>query len=308
MTITLYNTLSRQKEIFIPIDETNIRMYACGPTVYNYAHIGNGRAAVVFDLLSQVLRYVYGDKHVQYVRNITDIDDKIIDAAKQSGESIEHITVKYAKIYNDDMALLGVSTPDYQPKATEYVPQMLAMIAKLIKSGHAYQAEGHVLFNVPSWEDYGQLSRCNRDEIVAGARVEVASYKKDPADFILWKPSTPEQPGWESPYGRGRPGWHLECSAMNEALNGNHFDIHAGGLDLIFPHHENEIAQSVCAHDGEKYVNYWVHNGHLMVEGQPMSKSTGNVLLVHNLVKKVPGEVIRFALLSAHYRQPFDWT
>jgi len=308
MSIHVYNTLTRQKEEFRPIDRNKVRVYICGPTVWNYAHIGNGRAAVVFDLLARVLRHAYGKDHVQYVRNITDIDDKIIDAARQSGEKIEIITGKYARIYNEDMAALGAEMPDHQPRATEYVPQMLAMVAKLIKTGHAYEAEGHVLFHVPSWPDYGRLSRRNRDDMIAGARVEVAPYKKDPADFVLWKPSTPDQPGWESPYGRGRPGWHLECSAMNEALNGSHFDIHAGGEDLIFPHHENEIAQSTCAHGGEKYVNYWMHNGYLMVEGQKMSKSLGNVVLVHDLVGRVPGEAIRFALLSAQYRQPFDWT
>ncbi|MFH1158683.1 MAG: cysteine--tRNA ligase [Pseudomonadota bacterium] len=308
MTLYIHNTLTRQKEEFKPIDAKNVRLYACGPTVYNYAHIGNARPAVIFDLLARLLRHIYGREHVRYTRNITDIEDKIIDAAKLIGEPISTITVKFARIYDEDMAALGVEKPDCQPFATEYVPQMLAMIDKLVKKGHAYAVEGHVLFNVPSWPDYGRLSRCNREDMIAGARVEVAPYKKDPADFILWKPSTPDQPGWESPHGRGRPGWHLECSAMNEALNGNHFDIHAGGEDLIFPHHENEIAQSVCAHDGEKYVNYWMHNGHLMVEGQKMSKSLGNVLLVHDLIKRMPGEAIRFALLSTHYRQPFDWT
>ncbi len=316
MTVFIYNTLSRQKEEFKPINPMKVRVYFCGPTVYNYAHIGNARACVVFNLLVKVLRYAYGAAHVQYVSNITDIDDKIIEAAKQSGEDIGVITKKYSDIYNADMSALGAVQPDSQPHATEYIPQMLAMIGKLIESGHAYVAEGHVLFSVPSFPDYGRLSRRNRDDMIAGARVEVAPYKKDPADFVLWKPSTPEQPGWDSPYGRcpenlngrGRPGWHLECSAMNEAINGNHFDIHAGGEDLIFPHHENEIAQSVCAHGGEPYVNYWMHNGWLTVEGQKMSKSIGNVVLVHDLIKRIPGEVIRFALLSAHYRQPFDWT
>ncbi len=308
MTITLHNTLTRRKEEFKPIDAKKVRIYFCGPTVYNYAHIGNGRAAVVFNLLVRVMRYAYGRSHVQYVSNITDIDDKIIEAARISGEPIAAITEKFALIYNEDMAALGVEKPDLQPRATEYIPQMLAMIGKLVKSGHAYAAEGHVLFNVPAWPDYGGLSRRNRDDMIAGARVEVAPYKKDPADFVLWKPSTPDQPGWDSPYGRGRPGWHLECSAMNEALNGNHFDIHAGGEDLIFPHHENEIAQSTCAHGGEPYVNYWMHNGWLMVEGRKMSKSLGNVVLVHDVIQRVPGEAIRYALLSAHYRQPFDWT
>lgn len=308
MSLFLYNTLSRQKEEFKPIDTQNVRLYACGPTVYNYAHIGNARPAVIFDLLARLLRHTYGAAHVTYTRNITDIDDKIIQAATDSGEDITAITEKYTKIYNEDMGALGVALPDNQPKATDYIPQMIDMISKLIASGNAYAAEGHVLFNVPSWPDYGQLSRRNRDDMVAGARVEVAPYKKDPSDFVLWKPSTADQPGWESPWGRGRPGWHLECSAMNAAINGPHFDIHAGGEDLIFPHHENEIAQSTCAHEGEKYVNYWLHNGHLMVEGQKMSKSLGNFLLVHDLVRAYPPEALRLVLLSAHYRQPFDFT
>jgi cysteinyl-tRNA synthetase len=314
MTVYIHNTLSRRKEEFKPIDAKKVRVYFCGPTVYNYAHIGNARACVVYNQLVKLLRHVYGKAHVQYVSNITDIDDKIIEAAKQSGEKIDVITKKFAQIYNEDMAALGAEQPDFQPRATDYVPQMLTMIDKLVKAGHAYTAEGHVLFDVASWVDddgrsaYGKLSRRSRDDLIAGARVEVAPYKKDPADFVLWKPSTPEQPGWDSPYGRGRPGWHLECSAMNEALNGNHFDIHSGGEDLIFPHHENEIAQSICAHGGEPYVNYWMHNGWLTVEGQKMSKSVGNVVLVHDLIKRIPGEVVRFALLSAHYRQPFDWT
>lgn len=308
MPLHIHNTLTRKKEEFVPIDPKNVRLYACGPTVYNHAHIGNARPAVVFDLLANVLRHLYGPQHVTYTRNITDIDDKIIDAAKKAGEPIAAITEKYAKIYDEDMGALGVGKPDHQPKATDFIPQMLAMIAKLIEAGHAYEAEGHVLFNVPSWPDYGQLSRRTRDDLIAGARVEVAPYKKDPADFVLWKPSTEDQPGWDSPYGRGRPGWHLECSAMNESLNGPHFDIHAGGEDLIFPHHENEIAQSVCAHGGESYVNYWMHNGHLMVEGQKMSKSLGNFLLVHDLVQEYPAEALRLVLLSAHYRQPFDFT
>jgi len=308
MPLHIHNTLTRQKEEFKPIDPKNVRLYACGPTVYNHAHIGNARPAVVFDLLANVLRHIYGRENVTYTRNITDIDDKIIEAAKKLNEPISAITEKYAKIYDEDMGALGVGKPDHQPKATDFIPEMLAMIARLIEKGHAYEAEGHVLFNVPSWPDYGHLSRRTRDDLIAGARVEVAPYKKDPADFVLWKPSTPEQPGWDSAYGRGRPGWHLECSAMNERINGPHFDIHAGGEDLIFPHHENEIAQSVCAHGGEPYVNYWMHNGHLMVEGQKMSKSLGNFLLVHDLVQEYPAEALRLVLLSAHYRQPFDFT
>jgi cysteinyl-tRNA synthetase len=308
MTLKIHNTLSRQKEVFTPIDEKRVRLYACGPTVYNYAHIGNARPAVIFDLLSRVLRQIYGEKNVVYTRNITDIDDKIIDAARETGEAIDVITEKFARIYNDDMAALGVRAPDHQPRATHYLPQMIKMVEDLIAAGKAYAADGHVLFNVPSWPDYGQLSRRNRDDMIAGARVEVAPYKKDPADFVLWKPSTPDQPGWDSPWGRGRPGWHLECSAMNAAINGAHFDIHAGGEDLIFPHHENEIAQSVCAHDGKPYVNYWMHNGFLMVEGKKMSKSLGNFLLVHDLIKQHPPEALRLVLLSAHYRQPIDFT
>ena len=308
MTIYLYNTLTRQKEEFKPIDAKNVRLYACGPTVHNYAHIGNARPAVIFDLLARLLRYHYGSGHVRYVRNITDIDDKIIEASKVAGEPIAVLTEKFARVYSEDMAALGVGKPDVQPKATDYIPQMLAMIATLVERGFAYEAEGHVLFHVPAWKEYGGLSRLKSDDLIAGARVEVAPYKKNPADFVLWKPSTQDQPGWDSPYGRGRPGWHLECSAMNEALNGNHFDIHAGGEDLIFPHHENEIAQSTCAHGGEKYANVWMHNGHLMVEGQKMSKSLGNVLLVHDLIREYQPEALRFVLLSAHYRQPFDFT
>ena len=308
MTMRIYNTLTRSKEEFRPIDPACVRVYACGPTVWNYAHIGNGRAAVVFDLLVRTLRHVYGAGHVRYVRNITDVDDKIMKAARETGEPISAITDRFTRIYNEDMGALGVLPPDAAPRATEHIPGMIAMIGRLIDSGHAYAAEGHVLFHVPSYKDYGALSRRNRDDMVAGARVEVAPYKKDPADFVLWKPSSADQPGWDSPWGRGRPGWHIECSAMNEAINGDHFDIHAGGEDLIFPHHENEIAQSVCAHGGKPYANYWMHNGMLNVESKKMSKSLGNVFLVHDLIRNQPGEVIRMMLLSAHYRQPLDWT
>jgi len=310
MKIFLYNTLTRSKEEFFPINPKKVKIYSCGPTVYDYAHIGNGRAAVIFGLLTDFMCFVYGKENVQHVRNITDIDDKIINAAKNDPqiENINVITKKYEQIYNEDMTSIGVTPPDLQPRATEYVPQMLAMIAKLIKSGHAYEAEGHVLFHVPAFKEYGKLSRRNLEDMIAGARVEVAPYKKDPADFILWKPSTDDQPGWDSPYGRGRPGWHLECSAMNEALNGDRFDIHGGGEDLMFPHHENEIAQSECAHGGEKYVNYWMHVGLLTVnDGVKMSKSLRNFVTVHELIKHHQGETIRYALISAHYRQPLDW-
>lgn len=303
----IYNTLTRSREVFTPIDPKNVRLYACGPTVYNYAHIGNARPAVAFDLLARVLEYIYGADHVSYTRNITDIDDKIIEAAKSTGEDISTLTEKFTRIYNDDMGALGVRIPKHQPRATAYVPEMIAMVEKLVAAGNAYAAEGHVLFHVPSWPEYGQLSKRSRDDMVAGARVEVAPYKRDPADFVLWKPSTPEQPGWDSPWGRGRPGWHLECSAMNAAINGPHFDIHAGGEDLIFPHHENEIAQSVCAHGGKPYVNYWMHNGFINIDDEKMSKSLGNVRLVHDLVKEYPAEALRLVLLSGHYRQPLNF-
>ncbi|MDD9900606.1 MAG: cysteine--tRNA ligase [Alphaproteobacteria bacterium] len=308
MTMHIYNTLTRQKEAFTPIDAKNIRIYACGPTVYNFAHIGNARPAVIFALLADLLKYIYGTRHVTYVRNITDIDDKIINAAKETGAEISEITEKYTRIYQEDMGALGASAPDQQPKATDHITHMLLMIEKLLNRDHAYVAEGHVLFNVPSYKNYGALSGQSRDDMIAGARVEVAPYKKDPADFVLWKPSSDDQPGWDSPWGRGRPGWHLECSAMNAAIFGETFDIHAGGTDLIFPHHENEIAQSTCAHDGKLYAKYWMHNGHLMVDGKKMSKSLGNFLLVHDLLKDHPPEVLRYVLLSAHYRQPFDFT
>lgn len=307
MTLYLYNTLSRAKEEFKPIDPKNVRLYACGPTVYNYAHIGNARPVVAFDLLARVLEEIYGKEHVTYSRNITDIDDKIIEASKKTGVPIAEITEKYARIYNEDMGMLGARPPKHQPKATEYIPQMIDMIATLIEKNHAYAAEGHVLFDVPSWPEYGALSRRSRDDMVAGARVEVAPYKKDPADFVLWKPSTPEQPGWDSPWGRGRPGWHIECSAMNAAINGAHFDIHAGGEDLIFPHHENEIAQSVCAH-GKPYANYWLHNGFINMDNEKMGKSLGNVRLVHDLVKEFKPEALRLVLLGGHYRQPLNFT
>lgn len=312
-TLKLYNTLTRRKKVFTPIDEKNVRMYACGPTVYNYAHVGNARAAVVFDVLYRLLRHIYGVKHVKYVRNFTDVDDKIIEASRTTGKPIDEITKHYEKIYNEDMEALGCLRPDETPRCTEHIPEMIGMISKLIAKGHAYQPPnnehaGHVLFNVPSMKDYGKLSRKNRDELVAGARVEVAPYKKDPADFVLWKPSTPDQPGWNSPWGRGRPGWHIECSAMSEKHLGETFDIHAGGLDLIFPHHENEIAQSCCAHDGAPMANYWLHNGFLNMGDEKMSKSLGNVVYAHDLIKKWHPEVVRLALLSSHYRSPMDFT
>ena len=309
-TLKLYNSLTRQKEEFTPLDPSNVRMYACGPTVYNYAHIGNARMAVVFDLWARLLRHLY--PKVTYASNITDVEDKIMIAAEEQGVPIHEITEKYTKIYNDDMGTLGVDLPDIQPKATDHIAEMIDQISQLIDRGHAYEAEGHVLFHVPSDPSYGTLSGRSRDEQVAGARVEVAPYKKDPADFVLWKPSTEDQPGWDSPWGLGRPGWHIECSAMAEKHLGLPFDIHGGGADLKFPHHENEIAQSCCANDKAKepdsFAKYWVHNGFVTVEGEKMSKSLGNFLLVHDLIEKYPGEVLRLSLLSAHYRQPLDWS
>lgn len=305
--IKLYNSLHREKQVFIPIDPDHVRMYVCGPTVYSYAHIGNARPAVVFDTLRRVLSQIY--PRVTHVANITDIDDKIIDASRQSGEPISVITRKYADIYNRDMAALGVQKPTIQPYATDHVDGMIDMIETLIGKGHAYENAGHVLFNVPSFGAYGALSGRNRDEQIAGARVEVAPYKNDPADFVLWKPSDNDQPGWDSPWGRGRPGWHIECSVMAREFLGEVFDIHGGGLDLTFPHHENEIAQSCCASGKDSFANYWVHNGFVTVEGEKMSKSIGNILLVHDMIDQgIQGEAMRLNLLSTHYRQPLNWT
>lgn len=307
MDIQLYNTLTRQKEAFKPRDPQRVTMYVCGPTVYNYAHIGNARPVVVFDTLYRLLQMTY--PKVIYVRNVTDVDDKINAAAKAEGVPIGTITERYHGIYSTDMAALGALAPTIEPKVTQHIPAIINMIERLIANGHAYAAEGHVLFNVPSYADYGRLSGRNRDEMIAGARVDVAPYKRDAADFVLWKPSPPELPGWDSPWGRGRPGWHIECSAMIEQNLGREtIDIHGGGHDLIFPHHENEIAQSTCAHGGALFCRYWLHNGFVNIESEKMSKSIGNVLLVHELLKLAPGEAIRLALLSAHYRQPLDWT
>jgi cysteinyl-tRNA synthetase len=306
--LVLHNTLSRRKEAFAPIDPARVRLYVCGPTVYDYAHIGNARPVVVFDLLFRVLRRLYGEDQVVFARNITDVDDKIIEASRRSGQTIREITTRTANAFNDDMADLKCLPPTIQPRATEHIAEMVAMIEALIAKGHAYPAEGHVLFSIASMPTYGKLSGRSLDDMIAGARVEVAPYKQAPGDFVLWKPSTPEQPGWDSPWGRGRPGWHIECSAMSEKHLGEHFDIHGGGIDLIFPHHENEIAQSVCAHGGHPFVNVWMHNAFVDVEGEKMSKSIGNVLIVHDLLKDHPGEALRWAMLSAHYRDPIDWT
>jgi cysteinyl-tRNA synthetase len=302
----IYNTLTRQKERFEPLDPGRVGMYVCGPTVYDWAHIGNARPVVVFDTLYRLLRRLY--PQVRYVRNITDVDDKIIERARRDGEPIDEVTARTTKAFHEDMAALGALPPDVEPRATRHIPGMIAMIERLIALGHAYAAEGHVLFSVPSMPDYGRLSRRSRDELVAGARVEVAPYKRDPADFVLWKPSADDVPGWDSPWGRGRPGWHIECSAMSEEHLGETFDIHGGGLDLIFPHHENEIAQSRCAHGGAPLARYWMHNGFVTVNGEKMSKSLGNFFTVHELLEEFPGEAIRLTLLGAHYRQPLDFS
>jgi len=302
----LFNSLTGKKETFSPADPNRVTMYVCGPTVYDYAHIGNARPAVVFDVLFRLLCDEF--KQVIYARNITDIDDKIIKSSLERGLAIDEITSRYTSAYNEDMAALNVLPPTIEPKATEHVDEMLSMIARLIDNGAAYEAEGHVLFHVPACESYGALSKRSRDDMIDGARVEVAPYKRDAADFVLWKPSSPEQPGWESPFGRGRPGWHTECAVMIETHLGKTIDIHGGGQDLKFPHHENELAQSICAHGGAPLARFWLHNGFLDVEKEKMSKSLGNVLLPHDLVKTMPGEAVRYALMSAHYRKPLNWT
>lgn len=306
MALTLYNSLTRTKETFVPRDPTDVTMYACGPTVYNPPHIGNARAAVVFDLLYRVLLARYPG--VRYARNITDVDDKINAAAAAEGVPIASVTARYTDVYHRDMRALNVLQPSVEPRATASIDEILAMIQHLLDLGCAYSAEGHVLFHVPSFPTYGRLSGRDRDEMIAGARVEVAPYKRDPADFVLWKPSTPELPGWPSPWGRGRPGWHIECSAMIRAHLGITIDIHGGGNDLKFPHHENELAQSSCAHHGAPLARYWVHNGFVQMDGQKMSKSLGNVLLVQDLLEQYRGETIRYALLSARYREPLLWS
>jgi len=306
MTLRLHNNLTRQVESFAPLDPSCPTMYLCGPTVYNYVHIGNARGPVVFGVLAALLRRRFGG--LRYARNITDIDDKINAAARELGVPIASITGKYAAAYREDMAGLGVVPQDLQPEATAHVPHIIAMIERLIGNGHAYAAEGHVLFAVATFREYGKLSRRDPEEMLAGARVEVAPYKRDPGDFVLWKPSTDDLPGWQSPWGRGRPGWHIECSAMIEAIFGETIDIHAGGVDLQFPHHENEIAQSECAHGGKVFARFWLHNGMLNFGGAKMSKSVGNVERVHELLKQHPPEALRYALLSAHYRQPLEWS
>ncbi len=306
MTLTLYNTLTRTREPLEPVRPGHVGMYVCGPTVYDFAHIGNARPIVVFDVLYRVLKRLYPS--VTYVRNITDVDDKINEASRQSGEPIETITARTTRAFHEDIAALDALPPDVEPRATAHIAEMIALIERLIEAGNAYEAEGHVLFHVPSSPRYGALSGRNRDEMIAGARVEVAPYKRDPADFVLWKPSDETLPGWESPWGRGRPGWHIECSAMSRAYLGDTLDIHGGGIDLVFPHHENEIAQSECACPGVPFARHWVHNGWLTVEGEKMSKSLGNFITIRDALAETPGEVIRLVLLSTHYRHPMDWS
>ena len=305
-SLLLYNTLKREKQVFVPQDPDRVTLYVCGPTVYSYAHIGNARPAVIFDLLHRLLSTRYPS--VVYARNITDVDDKINAAAAEQNVPIEVISKHYTDIYHNDMAALGVGTPSIEPRATDHIPQMIQMIQRLIDSGHAYETDGHVLFAVESFADYGSLSGRNVEEMMAGARIEVSDFKRHPGDFVLWKPWVAPQPGWESPWGWGRPGWHLECSVMSEFHLGETIDIHGGGQDLVFPHHENEIAQSVCAHAGKTFARYWMHNGFVTINKSKMSKSLGNTQVVHELLKDNPGEVLRYLLLSAHYRQPLDWS
>ena len=311
MELRLYDTLTREKRTFAPIDPARVRMYVCGPTVYDFAHIGNARPVIVFDVLFRLLRHVYGEKQVTYVRNITDVDDKINARAAERGVSIREVTEETYKNFKEDVAALGCLPPTAEPRATEHIGEMKALIERLVKSGNAYVAEDHVLFHVASMKDYGRLSNRSLDEMIAGARVEVAPFKKDPMDFVLWKPSDAGEPAWPSPAGiekAGRPGWHIECSAMSWKHLGETFDIHGGGIDLVFPHHENEIAQSRCAFQTPVMANYWMHNGFLQVEGEKMSKSLGNFVTIHELLKDWPGEVVRFTMLQTHYRQPINWT
>jgi cysteinyl-tRNA synthetase len=315
MALQFYNTLTRRKEVFAPIEPSNVRLYACGPTVYDHLHIGNGRMLIVFDLLFRLLRQYFGEDHVTYVRNITDVDDKINARAAERGIGIRALTDEMTEIFHADAAALGCLPPTIEPRATDHIRQMLEIIEKLIDTGHAYVEEGHVLFDVPSMPDYGKLSKRPLDDLIAGARIEVAPYKKGPMDFVLWKPSKADEPGWDSPWGRGRPGWHLECSAMSWRYLGEIFDIHGGGVDLVFPHHENEVAQTRCAFGHKVMANFWIHNGHLQVEGEKMSKSLGNFVTIRELLttdnfggRVWPGDVVRLAMLKTHYRQPIDFT
>ena len=307
MSLKISNTISKSKEIFKPIDEKNIRMYVCGPTVYDYPHVGNARPLIIFDILFRLLKKLYPESRVTYVRNITDIDDKIIEASNKLKTSIKNLTEKVTKDFHSDCEYLGCLKPSFEPKATEHLEEMINLIDKLIKNGFAYESNNHVYFQVSKFKNYGRLSNKKISELISGSRVEVSDNKKESGDFVLWKPSRENEPYWDSPYGKGRPGWHLECSAMSEKFLGNHFDIHGGGLDLIFPHHENEIAQSVCANKTDKFSNYWMHNGYVTVNKQKMSKSLGNFITIDELKKNYNGQVIRLAMLSTHYSQPFDW-
>ncbi len=305
--LNFFNTLSNKKEKFVPLNSNKVGMYVCGPTVYDFPHIGNARPLVVFDVLFRLVQTIYGKGKVTYVRNITDIDDKIIESSKKNKKSIKELTETITKSFHEDCKYLNCLNPTFEPKATEHIKGMINMVSNLIKNNHAYENGKHVYFSVSSFKKYGKLSNKNSNQLVAGSRVEVSKYKKDPLDFVLWKPSEEKDPGWDSPWGRGRPGWHLECSVMSEKFLGKQFDIHGGGLDLVFPHHENEIAQSCCANKTEKFANYWLHNGFVTFDKEKMSKSIGNIVTINKLRKNVNGEVIRLALLSSHYKQPLDW-
>ena len=307
MTLHLYDTFSKSKRLFEPIDPANVRMYVCGPTVYDYPHVGNARPVIVFDILFRILQHIYGEKKVTYVRNITDVDDKIIATAKENNEEVRDLTERTISYFHDDSNYVGTLSPTVEPKATDHISEMIDIIEILIQKELAYESEGNVLFSTRKFNDYGKLSGKNLEDLIAGARVETESFKKDPSDFVLWKPSKEGEPQWDSPWGRGRPGWHIECSAMSNKYLGNNFDIHGGGQDLIFPHHENEIAQSQCAH-GEVFSNYWVHNGFVTVEGDKMAKSEGNFVTVNQLKDRYQGEVIRLTMMLTHYRQPLNWT
>ena len=305
--LNFFNTLSNKKEKFIPINNNKVGMYVCGPTVYDFPHIGNARPLVVFDVLFRLLQNLYGKQKVTYVRNITDIDDKIIESSKKNKKSIKELTETITKSFHEDCIYLNCLNPSFEPKATEHINEMIDMVSNLLKNKHAYENEKHVYFSVSSFKNYGKLSNKNSEQLIAGSRVEVSKYKQNPLDFVLWKPSDENDPGWNSPWGRGRPGWHLECSVMSEKFLGKQFDIHGGGLDLVFPHHENEIAQSCCSNKNEKFANYWLHNGFVTFDKEKMSKSIGNIVTINKLRKNVNGQVVRLALLSSHYKQPLDW-
>ena len=305
--LNFFNTLSKKKEKFVPINKKKIGMYVCGPTVYDFPHIGNARPLVVFDVLFRLLKKIYGENEITYVRNITDVDDKIIESSKKNKKSINELTETITKSFHEDCRYLYCLNPTFEPKATEHIKEMIGMVSNLLKNNHAYENKNHVYFSVSSFKKYGKLSNKNSEQLVAGSRVEVSEYKKDPLDFVLWKPSDEKDPGWDSPWGRGRPGWHLECSVMSEKFLGKQFDIHGGGLDLVFPHHENEIAQSCCANKTENFANYWLHNGFVTFDKEKMSKSIGNIVTINKLRENVNGQVVRLALLSSHYKQPLDW-